>query len=78
LICEAGKADADTKEFAQAYSAAYENFMKKEFAAARAQFAHAKVIRPDDRMTQLYLDKAMKFEYEGLIPDWDVLELKTK
>jgi adenylate cyclase len=78
LVSEAGKTDADTKEFVQAYTAAYENFLKKEFAAARAQFAHAKVIRPDDPMTQLYLDKAMKFEYEGLTPDWDVLELKTK
>lgn len=78
LVGEAGKADADTKEFVQAYTAAYENFMKKEFAAARAQFAHAKVIRPDDKMTQLYLDKTVKFEYEGLTPDWDVLELKTK
>jgi adenylate cyclase len=78
LICEIGKADAETKEFVGAYTAAYENFLKREFAAALAQFRHALVIRPKDKMTQLYLDRATKFEYESLITDWDVLELKSK
>lgn len=78
LICEMDKADAETKEFVGAYTAAYKNFLKKEFAAALAQFRHALAIRPADKMTQLYLDRAVKFEYETLIPDWDVLELKSK
>lgn len=78
LICKAGDAGAQQMEFVAAYTAAYLNFMKREFAAARAQFHHALALRPGDRMTQLYLDKAGKFEYEALTPDWDVLELKSK
>lgn len=78
LICGVDQADAETNEFVGAYTAAYENFLKKEFAAALAQFRHALAIRPDDKMTKLYLDRATKFEYENLTPDWDVLELKSK
>jgi len=81
LVAEKGGADQATAEFVATYTTGYEHFMKRDFAAARAQFEQAKSRRPDDRMTQLYLDKAAKFEYEKsapLPPDWDVLELKTK
>jgi len=81
LVSEPGAAAPGVKEFVTIYTAAYDAFMKRDFAAAHGQFQRVLALRPDDRMTQLYLDKAAKFEYEKstqLTPDWDVVELKTK
>lgn len=78
LICRTGEAPAEEQEFVSRYTTAYESFLRREFAAAREQFRKALELRPTDHMAQFYLDRATKFEYESLAPEWDVLELKSK
>jgi adenylate cyclase len=78
LICKTGGANAEQMHFVAAYTEAYKCFLNREFEVARVQFLQALALRPGDRMAQLYLDRAGKFEYEPPTPDWDVLELKSK
>jgi len=81
LICKSGEADAGTKEFVAAYTAACEKFLKKSCGGA-ARISSCKNVAAGRQMTQLYLDRATKFEYEKLTPDWNVLgveiEMKRK
>jgi adenylate cyclase len=79
LICKTGDASAEELHFAAAYTAGYENYLKREFAAATEHFLRAKAMRPDDKMTQHYLDNLAEFEHQAPSPDWDgVLILKSK
>lgn len=78
LVCRIDEAQAEDKEFVSRYTAAYESYLSKEFATARTQFSEALLLRPNDHMTQFYLDRAANLQYNQLSPDWDVLELKSK
>ncbi|HEY1662940.1 MAG TPA: adenylate/guanylate cyclase domain-containing protein [Verrucomicrobiae bacterium] len=79
LICEAGDASVEESSFVAAYRAGYGHYLKREFAAAREHFLRAKTMRPDDKMTQCYLDNLAEFEHQQPAADWDgVLILKSK
>jgi adenylate cyclase len=79
LICETGDATDEESNFVTAYTAGYTHYLKREFAAARKHFLRAKAMRPDDKMTQCYLDNSVEFEHQAPASDWDgVLILKSK
>lgn len=79
LICETGDASAEESSFVASYGAGYAHYLKREFAAAREHFLRAKAMRPDDKMTQCYLDNLAEFEHQTPSSDWDgVLILKSK
>jgi adenylate cyclase len=79
VIGELDKVAGPEKQFIAAYSEGYAAYLKREFAAAKEHFLHAKARKPTDRMTQSYLDNLAEFEHQPPPPDWNgVLILKSK
>jgi adenylate cyclase len=79
LICNKGDASPADLEFVSFYTVAYEKYLKQEFVAAAEHFRFALTLRPDDHMTQFYLDRIKEFEYQPPSTDWDgVMVLKSK
>lgn len=79
LICETGDASAEELNFVEAYTTGYTHYLKREFAVAKEHLLRAKAMRPEDKMTQCYLDNLDEFEHQAPSSDWDgVLILKSK
>ena len=62
LIGNTGEVGAEVSSFVACYTAGYAHYLKREFAAATEHFHRAKAVRPDDKMTQYYLDNIAGFE----------------
>jgi adenylate cyclase len=79
LMAARDRADADTLALADAFTAGFSAYCRREFAAAGAAFETAARLRPDDAPTRHYLREARTLVAVPPAADWQpVLRLETK
>lgn len=79
LLDRFGKLPVADAEFVRVYTAGYEAFLGRDFAAAQAWLQQARSLRPDDVLAGLYLDKARELEKDPPSTGWDgVIKLTSK
>lgn len=67
------------KQFLDLYTEALESYRKREWSCAKNKLEQALRLRPDDRPTQLYIERETIYEHTPPPPDWNgVFEMTSK